>query len=126
MKMQRLIVPTVLEQKLFGTQVTREEWTAKTVRQDLPDVQVKFMQAGKPVVITCIVSGRKETYATVRPFSNGSAMSWSFSWDAIARSLNTGRPLLSASGIPECAHGVLLTEDCAACVAAVDRDEKQQ
>ena len=67
--------------------------TEQNVREALPDVQVTFMQAGKPVTITCIVRGRKNEFATVQPFEYGSATSWQFSWAAIRDSVNSGNPL---------------------------------
>lgn len=95
-------VPTVLEQKLFGTQITREPWTAETVRQGLPNVQVRYSGilpkangtkeiVSTPQVITCGVCGRLNQFATV--FVHGYALRWEFSWEAIAHSLKTGKPL---------------------------------
>ena len=88
-KMQRLINPTVLEQKLFGATVTREAWTPATVREDLPDVTVRFR--GREV--QCITFGRQCDFARVQLQGARDVPAWEFSWDAIARSLNTGRPL---------------------------------
>jgi hypothetical protein len=87
-KMQRVTVPTTLEQRLFGTPITYSAHTAESVRQDLPAVQVKV---GRKVV-DAMVCGRLNQYATV--FVHGYAHpQWTFSWDAIAHSLNSGKPL---------------------------------
>jgi hypothetical protein len=87
MKMQRVTIPSVLEQKLCGTPITYEPWSAETVRQDLPDVKVKL--DGR--ILDCRTCGRLNEFATV--FVHGYAMQWQFSWHAIAHSLNSGRPL---------------------------------
>lgn len=79
------------------------EWTAAKVREELPTVQVKI---GRKVV-QGRVSGRKNQFATVS-VTNGSMskrfpsfgshapifMDWSFAWDTIAHSLNTGKALI--------------------------------
>lgn len=70
-----------------------EQWTPEQVREALPQVSVLFHHNGAPIEILCIVSGRKNKFATVRPFEFGSATEWTFSWDAIAHSLNTGNAL---------------------------------
>jgi len=104
-KMERVTVPTNLEIAL-GAEITREPWTAETVRQDLPDVRVKVdrislgwpTSAGKSNqnILTCGVCGRLNQFATV--FVHGYAYpQWTFSWDAIAHSLNSGTPLVGGS-----------------------------
>jgi hypothetical protein len=90
-KMQRVVVPTVLEQLLTGTPITYSPWTAETVRKDLPEVQVNLN--GR--VMACMVCGRLNEFATV--FIHGYATQWQFSWSAIARSLNTGKPLVAGN-----------------------------
>ena len=66
--------------------------TEQNVRETLPDVQVTFTQNGKPVTITCKVSGRGAN-ATVKPFEHGSATIWTFPWAAVRDSINSGVPL---------------------------------
>ena len=69
-------------------------WTARRVREELPDVQVMFRKLGVPCYIHCVVRGRKNRFATVRPFHIGSwSVSWEFAWDTIAHSMNTGEAL---------------------------------
>jgi len=88
-KMQRVTVPTVLEQKLFGTPITYSPHTAGSCREDLPAVRVK-VDDGR--IFDCQTCGRLNEFATV--FVHGYAFpNWQFSWQAIADSLNTGRPL---------------------------------
>ena len=65
-------------------------WTAAKVREELPDVQVRWSD-GK--VYTFVVRGRLLRYASVRPFDIGSAVQLQYSWDTIAASLNSGKPL---------------------------------
>ena len=86
---------------VFGEPNSRP-WTPADVREYLPDVKVRFsgvlplsngtkQTINVPQVIDCITCGRLNEFATVRV--HGYALSWQFSWDAIARSLNTGKPL---------------------------------
>lgn len=68
-------------------------WTPETVKSQLPNVDVRFISAGMPITISCVVRGRKNKFATVAPYEFGSATAWEFSWQAIANSLNSGKPL---------------------------------
>lgn len=88
MKKQRVTVPTVLEQQLLGTPITYSKWTADSVREDLPDVRVKVMGEVKDAR----VCGRLNQFAMV--YLHGYPASWEFSWDAVAHSLNSGKPLI--------------------------------
>jgi len=95
-------VPTNLEIAL-GAKITREPWTAETVRQDLPDVRVKTSAqawgvltgtawAPREAIVICIVRGRLQEFATVSVHGYAYPQ-WQFSWEAIAHSLNSGNPL---------------------------------
>lgn len=63
-------------------------WTASLVRDELPEVEVCTPLG---TIVQCVVSGRKCEFATVRvkddPYPSNPG--WSFSWEAIARSLNS-------------------------------------
>jgi hypothetical protein len=72
-------------------------WTAQRVRDELPDVDVKI---GKKV-LRARLSGRLNAFATVSVTNSGTPrrgwqlfMDWHFSWDTIARCLNSGKPLI--------------------------------
>lgn len=70
--------------------------SASDVRRILPNVEVTFRQCGVPKTISCVIKpGRAsdDAFATVMPYSIGSATEWYFSWDEIAESLNLGIPL---------------------------------
>ncbi len=67
--------------------------TIAEIKRDLPQVQVKI---GKKKVWARI-SGRLNQFATVSLGYSTAAQTWvdfSFSWEAIAHSLNSGKPLL--------------------------------
>ena len=64
-------------------------WTIDSVRAELPDVPV---QVSKTTVVMARVSGRKDTYATVRPYA-ATVLSYEFSWAAITHALNNGQAL---------------------------------
>ena len=69
------------------------DWTVERVKQELPEVQVRFNWRGGPTTIQCVVCGRKNKFATVMPFEFGSATKWQFAWETIARALNTDKAL---------------------------------
>ena len=89
MKMQCATIPSILEQKLFGTPITYAPWSAYKVREELPDVQVNHNGS----ILDCRVAGRLNSYATVFSSTGSAFPRWQFSWEAIANSLNSGRPL---------------------------------
>lgn len=62
-------------------------WTVARVKNELPDVQVKTLTG----VLTCRVAGSKNKFASVYAPSTGHT--WEYSWDAVCRALNTGKPL---------------------------------
>ena len=64
------------------------EWTIARVKDELPNVKIKI--DGK--VETGGVRGSKDKFATVWVYRLG-ATYYSFSWDAVCRALNSGRPL---------------------------------
>ena len=73
------------------------QWTSKTVREELPFVRVRV---AKRRIIDCRVTGRLNDFASVSPLDPhinycGLPMfpTWSFAWDTIANSLNNGKPL---------------------------------
>ena len=63
--------------------------TIKTVKRDLPKVQVKLM-SGK--IVEGNVSGRKNKFASV--WTEDNLNGWEFSWQTIATALNNERHLL--------------------------------
>ena len=74
-----------------------EPWTIATVKRDLPSVSIRIVK-GK--IVTGRVSGRLNQFATVSVPNTGTLHSNSiifadgqFSWEAIAHSLNSGKPL---------------------------------
>lgn len=65
------------------------DWTAEKVRAELPDVKVRTTRKGQPV--TAVVRGRFNSFATVGIVET--AIAAEFTWDAVAASLNSGKPL---------------------------------
>lgn len=69
-----------------------EQWTIETVKDLLPDVNVRLSSTGQ--VIPGQVTGRKERFAVVYidlPINGELAIP--YAWKTIVRSLNTGTPL---------------------------------
>ena len=73
-----------------------DAWTELTVREHLPDVVVKLGE----ILHAGALSGRGRPYATVSVATHYSPtlgrrvwQSWEYSWSAVVRSLNSGRPL---------------------------------
>jgi len=64
-------------------------WTAERVRKELPAVNVLI----DGHIYEMGVYGRLCEFAGVRPFEYGSAVCYTFAWETIAHSLNTGKPL---------------------------------
>ena len=99
---ERVTIPSNLDVMLAGATITREPWTAQTVRQDLPDVRVKVDTVcfrdnpawAKPTgrIMTGQVRGRLYEFATVSIYGYAYPQ-WQFSWESIANSLNSGKPL---------------------------------
>ena len=64
--------------------------TIEQTKDTLPDVRVSVLGT----IITSRVSGRKERFATVFiPTPQGSWLNYQFSWETVARAVNSGKAL---------------------------------
>ncbi len=73
--------------------VTRETgrmWNEARVREELPDVAGILPNGTRAM---CILSGRKNAFATARPRDGAGEFEAQFAWATIAGALNSNRPL---------------------------------
>ena len=68
------------------------EWTAESAKEQLPMVKVDY---GKGIILDAHTCGRMNDFCKVwfRGLGNGEIVEASFSWEAIANSLNSNKPL---------------------------------
>ena len=66
-----------------------EHWTIQKVKDELPKIVVIYNDEK----FLCQVSGRKLHFAHVHSLESGHI--WEYSWETIARSLNSNMPLIA-------------------------------
>lgn len=64
--------------------------TIDDIKSGLPEVQVNLTETKKSV--TCRTAGRKGAFCQV--YNPVTGQSWEFTWEAVARSINNGTPLM--------------------------------
>lgn len=69
----------------------KNSMTIEEIKEKLPDVKVKYQ--GK--IYNAILTGRKNTFATIHTITEYNVQSFDYSWQAIERAINNDTALIA-------------------------------